>query len=139
MRCTAAPSAAFAISTAGRTPADPGGSAAVKKRLTARRSLPALSSGPPPVGRGTVGRAGDGTGVHNPAMTYSIVARDPETGELGVAVQSHYFQVGPVVPWGQAGVGAVATQSAVNISFGPAGVELMRLGCSAGQALDAVL
>jgi uncharacterized Ntn-hydrolase superfamily protein len=72
-------------------------------------------------------------------MTYSIVARDPETGELGVAVQSHYFQVGPVVPWGLAGVGAVATQSRVNISFGPLGLELMRLGCSAGQALDAVL
>ena len=72
-------------------------------------------------------------------MTYSIVARDPETGELGVAVQSCYYQVGPVVPWGQAGVGAVATQSMVNIAFGPAGVELMRLGSSARQALDAVL
>src|SRR5258708_37504290 len=72
-------------------------------------------------------------------MTYSIVARDPETGELGVAVQSHYFQVGPVVPWGQSGVGAVATQSRVNIGFGPAGVELMRLGLTARQALDAVL
>jgi uncharacterized Ntn-hydrolase superfamily protein len=72
-------------------------------------------------------------------MTYSIVARDPETGDLGVAVQSHYFQVGPVVPWGLAGVGAVATQSLVNVSFGPAGVELMRLGCTARQALDAVL
>jgi len=72
-------------------------------------------------------------------MTYSIVARDTDTGELGVAVQSHYFQVGPVVPWGLAGVGAVATQSMVNVSFGPLGVELMRLGCSARQALDAVL
>jgi len=72
-------------------------------------------------------------------MTYSIVARDPETGELGVAVQSCYYQVGPVVPWGQAGVGAVATQSMVNIALGPAGVELMRLGSSARQALDAVL
>jgi uncharacterized Ntn-hydrolase superfamily protein len=72
-------------------------------------------------------------------MTYSIVARDPETGELGVAVQSHYYQVGPVVPWGMAGVGAVATQSLVNVSFGPAGVELMRLGYDADQALAAVL
>jgi uncharacterized Ntn-hydrolase superfamily protein len=72
-------------------------------------------------------------------MTYSIVARDPETGELGVAVQSCYYQVGPVVPWGQAGVGAVATQSMVNIALGPAGVELMRLGSGARQALDAVL
>ncbi|HEY4026224.1 MAG TPA: DUF1028 domain-containing protein [Candidatus Dormibacteraeota bacterium] len=72
-------------------------------------------------------------------MTYSIVARDPETGELGVAVQSHYYQVGPVVPWGLAGVGAVATQSSVNISFGPGGVELMRLGYDATHALAAVL
>jgi uncharacterized Ntn-hydrolase superfamily protein len=72
-------------------------------------------------------------------MTYSIVARDAETGELGVAVQSCYYQVGPVVPWGLAGVGAVATQSAVNIGFGPSGVELMRLGLGARQALDAVL
>jgi uncharacterized Ntn-hydrolase superfamily protein len=72
-------------------------------------------------------------------MTYSIVARDPETGELGVAVQSHYYQVGPVVPWGLAGIGVVATQSNVNIAFGPAGVELMRLGSHAGLALDAVL
>jgi uncharacterized Ntn-hydrolase superfamily protein len=76
---------------------------------------------------------------HNLAMTYSIVARDAETGELGVAVQSHYFQVGPVVPWGLAGIGAVATQSVVNVSFGPLGVELMRLGYGARQALDAVL
>jgi uncharacterized Ntn-hydrolase superfamily protein len=72
-------------------------------------------------------------------MTYSIVARDPETGDLGVAVQSHYFQVGPTVPWGLAGVGAVATQSLVNVSFGPIGVELMRLGYGARAALDAVL
>ena len=72
-------------------------------------------------------------------MTYSIVARDPETGELGVAVQSCYYQVGPVVPWGLAGVGAVATQSMVNIALGPAGVVLLRLGYRAGEALDAVL
>ncbi|HEX6351011.1 MAG TPA: DUF1028 domain-containing protein [Candidatus Dormibacteraeota bacterium] len=72
-------------------------------------------------------------------MTYSIVARDPETGELGVAVQSMYFHVGPVVPWPQAGVGAVATQSVVNIAFGPLGLDLMRGGLSAEQALAAVL
>src|SRR5215472_2480977 len=88
----------------------------------------------------TAGRRSQGTGCLTISrMTYSIVARDADTGELGVAVQSHYFQVGPVVPWGLAGVGAVATQSAVNISFGPAGVELMRLGSEAGRALDAVL
>lgn len=72
-------------------------------------------------------------------VTYSIVARDAATGELGVAVQSHYFQVGPKVPWALAGVGAVATQSLVNVSFGPLGLELMRSGCCAPQALDAVL
>jgi len=72
-------------------------------------------------------------------LTYSIVARDPETGELGVAVQSLYFQVGPVVPWAAAGVGAVATQSLVNVALGPLGLELMRGGLAAPQALAAVL
>ncbi|HET9780908.1 MAG TPA: DUF1028 domain-containing protein [Candidatus Dormibacteraeota bacterium] len=72
-------------------------------------------------------------------MTYSIVARDNKTGELGVAVQSHFFQVGPVVPWAIAGVGAVATQSNVNISFGPLALEYMRNGYTATQALKALL
>ena len=71
-------------------------------------------------------------------MTYSIVARDKETGEFGVAVQSHYFQVG-IVTWAEAGVGAVATQSMVNISFGPLGLDYMRAGYSAEQALKALL
>jgi uncharacterized Ntn-hydrolase superfamily protein len=71
-------------------------------------------------------------------MTYSIVARDKKTGEFGVAVQSHYFQVGPVVPWALAGVGAVATQSQVNISYGPLGIELMQGGYTAEQALNAL-
>src|SRR6184192_406768 len=72
-------------------------------------------------------------------MTYSIVARDKTTGEFGVAVQSHYFQVGPVVPWALAGVGAVATQSRVNVSFGPLGLDYMRAGYSPEQALRALL
>jgi len=72
-------------------------------------------------------------------MTYSIVARDKDTGELGVAVQSHYFQVGPVVPWAIAGVGAVATQSNVNVSFGPLGLDYLKAGYSAEQALKALL
>lgn len=72
-------------------------------------------------------------------MTYSIVARDSDTGELGVAVQSHYFQVGPVVPWAIAGVGAVATQSQVNISFGPLGLDYLRAGYTAEQAMKALL
>ena len=71
-------------------------------------------------------------------MTYSIVARDKKTGEFGVAVQSHYFQVGPVVPWALSGVGAVATQSQVNISYGPLGLELLRAGYTAEQALKAL-
>jgi uncharacterized Ntn-hydrolase superfamily protein len=74
-----------------------------------------------------------------PVNTYSIVARDPATGELGAAVQSHWFSVGSIVIWAQPGVGAVATQSFVEPSYGPLGLELMRSGKSAGQALTALL
>ena len=69
------------------------------------------------------------------AHTYSIVARDPATGNLGVAVQSHWFQVGAVVPWAEAGVGAVATQSFTEPSYGPRGLALMRGGWTAADAL----
>jgi len=72
------------------------------------------------------------------AHTYSIVARDSATGEMGVAVQSHYFSVGPVVPWAEAGVGAIATQSLVLVDYGPRGLELMRTGMTAHQALAAL-
>jgi uncharacterized Ntn-hydrolase superfamily protein len=72
-------------------------------------------------------------------MTYSIVARDPATGRLGVAVQSRHFGVGPVVPWAEAGVGAVATQSLTEISYGPRGLELMRAGATAPEALEVLL
>jgi len=71
-------------------------------------------------------------------VTYSIVACDKKTGELGVAVQSHYFQVSPAVPWALAGVGAVATQSHVNLSYGPLGLELLQAGYTAEQALAAL-
>jgi uncharacterized Ntn-hydrolase superfamily protein len=74
-----------------------------------------------------------------PVHTYSIVARDPATGELGVAVQSHWFSVGTAVPWAEAGVGAVATQSFVDPSYGPLGLALMRAGRSAPEALRALL
>jgi uncharacterized Ntn-hydrolase superfamily protein len=74
-----------------------------------------------------------------PVHTFSIVARDPETGEIGVAVQSHWFNVGSVVPWAEAGVGAVATQSFVDPSYGRLGLELMRLGKSAPDTLKALL
>jgi uncharacterized Ntn-hydrolase superfamily protein len=68
-------------------------------------------------------------------MTYSLVARDPETGDLGVAVQSHFFSVGSIVSWAEPGVGAVATQSFVDVAYGPRGLELMRNGRSAAGAL----
>jgi uncharacterized Ntn-hydrolase superfamily protein len=68
-------------------------------------------------------------------MTYSIVARDPDTGDLGVAVQSHYFGTGRVVTWAEAGVGAVATQSIPEVAYGPHGLDLMRSGVPADQAL----
>jgi uncharacterized Ntn-hydrolase superfamily protein len=73
------------------------------------------------------------------AHTFSIVARDPETGEIGVAVQSHWFSVGTSVSWAEAGVGAVATQSFTNKSFGIRGLNLLRSGLTAQQALDSLL
>jgi uncharacterized Ntn-hydrolase superfamily protein len=72
-------------------------------------------------------------------MTYSIVARDPATGELGVAVQTRWFNVGAGVPWAEPGVGAVATQSFTKESYGPLGLALMREGASASEALQALL
>lgn len=74
-----------------------------------------------------------------PVHTFSIVARDPVTGELGVAVQSHWFSVGSIVPWAEAGVGAIATQSFVDPSYGKLGLELMRTGKSAPDALKSLL
>ena len=74
-----------------------------------------------------------------PVHTFSIVARDPQTGELGVAVQSHWFSVGPIVPWAEAGVGAIATQSFVDPSYGKNGLDLMRSGKSAPEALKELL
>lgn len=76
---------------------------------------------------------------HSPAdplvSTFSIVAFDPETGDVGVAVQSKFPNVRPVVPWAEAGVGAVATQSFANIGYGPKGLTLMRNGATAEEAL----
>jgi uncharacterized Ntn-hydrolase superfamily protein len=71
--------------------------------------------------------------------TYSIVARDPETGEMGVAVQSHWFSVGSIVSWGEAGVGVVATQSFVNPAFGPDGLQLLKSGLTAEQVVDKLI
>jgi uncharacterized Ntn-hydrolase superfamily protein len=77
--------------------------------------------------------------AQRPVHTYSIVARDSATGQLGVAVQSHWFSVGPIVPFVEAGVGAVATQSFVEPGYGPLGLELMRAGKTADEALRALL
>ena len=72
-------------------------------------------------------------------MTYSIVARDPKSGQLGVAVQSHWFSVGPVVPWAAPGVGAVATQANAEVAYGPRALSLLSDGADAQQALDQLI
>jgi uncharacterized Ntn-hydrolase superfamily protein len=77
--------------------------------------------------------------THPPVATFSIVARDPGTGEMGVAVQSKYFSVGHVVPWGEAGVGVVATQANVNAGYGLQGLDLLRQGLSAEEVKDRLL
>ncbi len=73
------------------------------------------------------------------AHTFSIVAKDEKTGEMGVAVQSHWFSVGTVVAWAKSGVGVVATQSFVNPSYGSNGLKLMEDGLSAEEALNQLL
>ncbi|MEW6059997.1 MAG: DUF1028 domain-containing protein [Actinomycetota bacterium] len=72
-------------------------------------------------------------------MTYSIASRDPGTGDLGVAVQSHWFAAGAEVLWARAGVGAVATQAMIEVSYGPKGLALMETGRSAPEALEQLL
>jgi uncharacterized Ntn-hydrolase superfamily protein len=73
------------------------------------------------------------------AHTYSIVAKDPQTGEMGVGVQSHWFSVGSIVSWGEAGVGVVATQSLVNKSFGLRGLELLKQGKTPRETIEILL
>src|SRR5574341_445535 len=77
--------------------------------------------------------------AHRPVHTYSIVAVDSSNGQIGAAVQSHWFSVGSIVSWAEPGVGAVATQSFVDPSYGPWGLYLMRSGVSAPAALAALL
>ncbi len=77
--------------------------------------------------------------IKRPVATYSIVAIDRERGEMGVAVQSHWFSVGSVVPWAKAGVGVVATQSLVDISYGPLGLAMLEAGKTPEQALRGLL
>src|SRR5260370_13017212 len=69
-------------------------------------------------------------------MTFSIVARDIQAGELGIAVQSKFLAVGAVVPWARAGVGAIATQSWANTTYGPRGLELLASGLSASKTME---
>lgn len=83
--------------------------------------------------------AGNAQESARPVHTYSIVARDTVTGEMGVAVQSHWFSVGSLVTWAEAGVGAVATQSFVDPAYGPLGLGLMKAGKSARQALESLV
>ena len=70
--------------------------------------------------------------------TFSIVARDPATGDLGVAVASKFLAVGAVVPWARAGVGAVATQALANVTYGPRGLELLATGRTAPEVVEAL-
>jgi uncharacterized Ntn-hydrolase superfamily protein len=75
-----------------------------------------------------------------PALaTFSIVAIDPQNGDLGIAVASRYFAVGAVVPWAEADVGAVATQANVNVGYGPRALELLKMGLTAQQVVDRLL
>ena len=75
----------------------------------------------------------------SPVATFSVVGYDPETGALGIAVQSKFFAVGSVVPWAEAGVGAIATQSWANTTYGPKGLKLLKSGLSAEQALQRLI
>ena len=72
-------------------------------------------------------------------MTYSIVARDPDSGELGVAVQSHWFSVGSIVTWARPGIGAVATQANADPGYGPRALDLLGYGVPAAAALERLL
>jgi uncharacterized Ntn-hydrolase superfamily protein len=78
-------------------------------------------------------------GPHEPVATFSIVARDRASGELGVAVASRFFAVGSVVPWARAGVGAVATQAFANTTYGPRGLDLLAAGKTPAEALELLL
>jgi uncharacterized Ntn-hydrolase superfamily protein len=87
----------------------------------------------------TLGLAAASAAAPPGPSTFSIVAADPEVGEVGVAVASRFFAVGSVVPWARAGVGAVATQANANTTFGPRGLDLLAAGRGAQAALDALL
>ncbi len=77
--------------------------------------------------------------IQSPVATFSIVGYDAETGALGIAVQSKFFAVGSVVPWAEAGLGAIATQSWANTTYGPNGLKHLKSGLSAEQALERLI
>lgn len=112
---------------------------AMKAFLISLALTSAVGAGDGPTGRATLAPPDAKELSRRPVHTYSIVARDPATGELGVAVQTHWFAVGAIVPWVESGVGAVATQSLVDPAYGPLGLELMRRGRSAPDALKALV
>ena len=111
----------------------------MKRLLTITLLFAALSAGGVVTSGDVNAQVSDGPRPLRPVHTYSIVARDAATGQLGVAVQSHWFSVGSIVPWAEAGVGAVATQSFVDPSYGKLGLDLMRAGKTAPDALRALL
>src|SRR5579864_5763831 len=74
-----------------------------------------------------------------PVSTFSVVAIDPQNGDLGIAVASRYFSVGSVVPWAMAGVGAVATQANVNVGYGQEAIDLLRQGLTAPEVLKKIM
>lgn len=86
-----------------------------------------------------VSEPGDAAEPASTVATYSIVARDPVTGDLGIAVQSRFLGVGAVVPWASSAAGAIATQARANTTFGPDGLRMLGYGWPAGQTLDSLL
>ncbi len=131
-------SAARGADSAGPSAA-PAGATAPSKGYCRRSGAYTETAGPSAAWRGPSSTAALDGDPFRPVHTFSIVARDPATGDLGVAVQSHWFSVGAVVSWAEPGVGAVATQSFVDPAYGPRGLELMRSGRPAADALAQLL
>ena len=125
---------AVAAAACGRDGAKPDGTSASASSAPYCRRAGAVTALPAAGLAGAVGAAMRESSLR-PLHTFSIVARDPATGDLGVAVQSHWFAVGTLVTWAEPGVGAIATQSFVEPSYGPLGLALMRDGVAAADAL----
>src|SRR5687767_14076159 len=93
----------------------------------------------PALAQSTTAKPGQHVYPGRPVHTFSIVARDPNTGDMGVAVQSHWFAVGPLVAWAEAGLGAVATQSFVEPNYGSMGLQMLQFGRSAPDVMKSLL